>query len=338
MALDPLISFQLDLHRFDAGAQEKIAALLADLERALVAKLAGATKLTEWNRNKLNKLLADVREVIADGYGGAQGQLFLLLEGLSPIVAKASGSALEVLLPPLMAVSLPPSSHLLAIAGDAVVQGAAIREWWGKQAGDTAFRFAAAVRQGLLMSETNGQIIQRITGKAGFPGVMAISRNNAAALVQTSVAQVANDARMAVFKANDHLISKYRWVTALDSHVCIRCAALADKTWKPGNVQMPLPPIHFNDRCILSPETKSWKELGIDVADPPEGMRASRDGPVPANTTFSQFLDRKGKDFQDEALGPGRAQMWRDGKISLADLTNGRGNPLTLDQLRAKYE
>jgi hypothetical protein len=36
-------------------------------------------------------------------------------------------------------------------------------------------------------------------------------------------------------------------------------------------------------------------------------------------------------------LGKGRAQLWRDGKITLQDLLNAQGVPLTLRELREKY-
>jgi hypothetical protein len=47
-------------------------------------------------------------------------------------------------------------------------------------------------------------------------------------------------------------------------------------------------------------------------------------------------LKRKGVEYQNEVLGVGRADLWRAGKITLRDLVSGSGNPLTLDQLRAK--
>ena len=39
----------------------------------------------------------------------------------------------------------------------------------------------------------------------------------------------------------------------------------------------------------------------------------------------------------DEQLGAGRAQLWREGKITLKDLLDGKGRELTLDELRDKY-
>ena len=205
-----------------------------------------------------------------------------------------------------------------------------MKAWWAKQEADVAFRFAAAVRQGIVAAETNQQIIRRVRNE------LAITRANAAGLVQTSVAQVANDARLAVFQANADVVPRLKWLTALDGRVCVLCIPRADKQWetetlKPIGHDMPFanPPIHFNDRCVLVGQTR--------FSDRGHGQRASMDGPVDSKTTFNDFLERKGKAFQDDVLGPGRADLWRDGKITLQDLISGNGRPLTLAQLRARH-
>jgi hypothetical protein len=75
------------------------------------------------------------------------------------------------------------------------------------------------------------------------------------------------------------------------------------------------------------------------VLDGPQGgKRASSDGPVNANLTFSGWLERQPKAKQEEVLGKGRTELFRAGKITLMDLTSGAGRPLTLDQLRKKYD
>jgi hypothetical protein len=60
------------------------------------------------------------------------------------------------------------------------------------------------------------------------------------------------------------------------------------------------------------------------------------DGQVPEDITFGAWLDKKGVTFQDKLLGKKRAQLWRDGKITLTQLVDFRGNPLTLSQLEAR--
>lgn len=121
--------------------------------------------------------------------------------------------------------------------------------------------------------------------------------------------------------------------------------ALSGKEWKndKGNtpighsVSFQLPPIHFNDRCVLLPVTKTFKQLGLDLPKLPPGERASSLGPISADTTFDEYLQRVPKTQQDEMLGKGRADLFREGKISLNQLLDGQGRELTLKELQQKY-
>lgn len=91
-----------------------------------------------------------------------------------------------------------------------------------------------------------------------------------------------------------------------------------------------------NCRSVSVPVLKSWKELGIDIADMPPGTRASMDGQVPADLTYRQWLSRQSAERQDEILGPERGKLLRAGKVTVEQFTDDKGNWLTLDQLRAK--
>jgi hypothetical protein len=330
--VDSSIAFQLDVLRLDAETRARVQPVLDKLQRELAAAVV--------NRGRVDSLLAEARDLIAQRYGEAAAAMSATTNGLPTVAAAAAVVTLAAGVPPSITPTAP---DLSAFADDILIQGATQRAWWARQADDTAWRFAAAVRQGLAANETNQQIIYRIAGRAGFPGVMDISRRNAAALVQTGVATVANEARMATFRENQDLIAAYRWLTALDGHVCPACAARADLRWRPGGqpighaIVWRVPPIHFNDRCVIVPDTKTWRELGSDMPEPPQGMRASRNGPVSASTTFAQWLDRQPSSVANDVLGPGRADLWREGRLSLQDLVNGQGRPLTLEALWAKY-
>jgi hypothetical protein len=61
-------------------------------------------------------------------------------------------------------------------------------------------------------------------------------------------------------------------------------------------------------------------------------------GQVAGNLSFEDWLADKSAAFQDKVLGPGRAQLWRDGKLTLRDLLNQQGRQMSLEELRAKYE
>jgi hypothetical protein len=65
------------------------------------------------------------------------------------------------------------------------------------------------------------------------------------------------------------------------------------------------------------------------------GERASDLGPIDRKTTMDQFLKMHDTDWQDKMLGKGKAQLWREGKITLSQLVSGSGRELTLKELKA---
>lgn len=181
----------------------------------------------------------------------------------------------------------------------------------------------------------------------GEQGILKTSAANARALVHSSVQAVANAARLASFQQNADLIECLVWLSTLDSHTCLLCAmrdlheySLHDQEpinhtheWAGGPGA-----IHFSCRCVLSTRTKSFKDLGIELDEPGESTRPSDGGAVSSKMNFASFLASKDKAWRAEYLGPGRAEMYEAGKITLNDLMNLKGRKLTLEQLQAKYK
>ncbi|MDP0169862.1 phage head morphogenesis protein, partial [Glaesserella parasuis] len=79
--------------------------------------------------------------------------------------------------------------------------------------------------------------------------------------------------------------------------------------------------------------TKSWKELGIDAEEMPSSTRASQDGPVSEQINYENWLKSKSPEQQDQVLGKGKADLWRRGVITFADMLDQSGRPLTLKDL-----
>lgn len=333
---DAILSHAINLHRLDAGLQREVLGILNKMQRDIIAQLSDGD-ITGWKRTRLIKALKDAEAIISDYYESAQLVLDENLAGVADVTTSATAKAITSHFAPIeIAAALPAPTLLNALATTALIEGGTYGTWWAKQEADTKFRFMNAVKQGITNGEASGTIIQRVRN------VMDLSRRNAAALVQTSVNSVSNAARDATYQANADILKGYRWTGTLDSHICLRCGGRDGKIWdlegKPVGHSLPFarPPIHFNDRCILSPVTKTFRELGFDIDEPADGQRASSDGPISAKVTFEQYLNRQSREFQDAMLGVGRADLWRSGKITLADLTNGVGRPLTLAELRAE--
>lgn len=318
---DAVVELQLDIMRVSASLQSQTIAILKNLEKRLLGELASGD-LTEWGIRRRERQLREISASIKSYYDQVDEIVLDGTKGVADVAAKVTTAAIA---PNAL---LPTESTMAAIASGSIVQGATQGQWWNKQSSEVAFRFAGAVRQGLAGAETNAQIINRVRQ------VMNVTRANAAALVQTSVATVANDAREAVFKRNDDIIRKYRAVATLDTHTCVQCAPLDGLEWEkdgsPIGHKLPFPnyPLHFNCRCLT---------IAVVLDDPIGGRRASSEGEVSARLTFEGWLKRQSTEKQSDILGKGRADLWRKGKLTLTDLVNGYGNPLSLDQLQKKY-
>jgi SPP1 gp7 family putative phage head morphogenesis protein len=328
---DKILTNGIQLFRLSAGERKKAVKLLERMRKELIANLADKD-LSTYSKAKARALLAQSNEVINDYYTKIQSGLEETLTGLAQ---QQTGKTVQIFSEIGLNPSLPTQNMIKSIVSDALITGSPLSEWWERQSAGLQFSFAAQVRQSIAQGETIPQAIRRINP------IMDVSKRNAFALVNTAVQQVANDARLNTFKQNDAFIKGVEQLSTLDSHTSDICMAYSGAQWDldgdplPGTT-LPFnggPPRHVNCRSVLVPITKSYRELGIDIDEPTPGLRASDEGPISVNTTFDEFLSRKSVEEQDEMLGKGRAQLFRDGKITLRDLLDQSGNPLTLKEL-----
>lgn len=338
---DEIIDNALLVFRLAAQQRGATVERLKKLERELVAKLA-AEAVTTRQKRRVETFLGNVGKLIDRHYQQLQLEFDFL--GIGTTVAEDIQAGLRIVLG-WDAVLLPTNDYFASLASEVMIMGAPSADWWRGQSEDLKFKFSQQVRQGLANAETNQQIISRVVGKNGQPGIMETARRNAAALVQTSVQTVANDARRATYKANPDVIKGIRQVSTLDGHTSLVCIAYSECEWDldfkpigPKNKRKPYnggTPRHFNCRSIEVPITKTFAELGLkNVPEPKPTTRASSEGQIDADTTFKSFLERKGRAYQNQMLGEGRADLWRAGKITLRDLVDGSGRPLTLAELQ----
>ena len=345
--MSALIAQSIDIARLDAGERGKVFAMLDRLQADLTTLLSTRV-LSEMGKAQTSALLKEVTALIQEAYTEVQLDIAATLSGLAPVQADATAGAIEgVLNITLGSSSVPSATYLETLASNVLIDGSPVKAWFSRQAGDVNFRFAAELRKGLVAGESNQQIISRVVGTKDVPGIMPIARKNAAALVQTSVQTVANEARLATFRKNSDIISGVQWSATLDSHSCLACSAADYMEWDlegnpiSGNtLPFEAPPKHLNCRCALLPVLKPMSEIsGGALPDiPKNGPRASTDGPQAPGTDFAKWFASRSEAQQNEQFGPARAQMFRDGKLTLRDMLDQSGNPLTISQLRAKIK
>jgi SPP1 gp7 family putative phage head morphogenesis protein len=215
---------------------------------------------------------------------------------------------------------------------------------------DQAERFSQVVRQGLLTGETTPSIAKRLIGSLQFGEeaktvrqlvaaggqATAVADNQVLALIRTSINQVANTASQQVYEANQDITQRYRYVATLDTRTSAICAALDGREFEYG--KGPMPPQHFNCRSTTVPI------IDPDILPPSTtATRASKDGQVPINQSYGEWLANQPRSVQADALGPGKVAYFNKladkygPRNAIAKLVRDDGSELTLDQLRKRY-
>ena len=348
--LDKLVAHATDLTRVEAHLTARVLRMLRDVERDLAAQIAKAdvtgVARTAYQKARLDRLREQVRATIKTAYGQVNKETAAELKNLATIEAEFCHGVLRVAVPLDFGVRMANAEMLDVLASEVLIDGAATSEWWAAQAGDLQDRFTRAMRQGMLEGETLGQLVQRVRGtKAGGfkDGIMQISRRHAEMLVRSSVQTVANRAREKVWEANAEVVGSVVWLSTLDGRTSTQCIARDGLQYtleehKPIGHGLPWGAgpgsIHPSCRSTSTVRVKSWRELGFDIDELPEGTRASMDGQVPASMSYGDWLKGKPPEFQDKALGKGKAQLWREGKIGTRELLDNRGRPMSLKELR----
>lgn len=156
------------------------------------------------------------------------------------------------------------------------------------------------------------------------------THNQAEALVRTATNHVGAVSREKFYNSNKSVIKGERYTATLDSRTTVFCAGYDGNLYPIG--EGPQTPYHWNCRSLRIAEVyDKFKIPGLGET------RSSVDGPIPASTTYGDFLKRQNKEFQDDVLGPTRAQIFRDGKVKI-DQFSDFGRVLTIKELEAKYQ
>jgi SPP1 gp7 family putative phage head morphogenesis protein len=236
---------------------------------------------------------------------------------------------------------------LETLVSEVLIDKAPTKEWWSRQAGGLRDRFADQMRAGVALGESNSDLVARVRGKTGQPGIMDISKRSAETLVRSSVQTAANVGREAMYQKNNDLIVSLQWHATLDTRTSIWCITRDGHHYTNDDEHKPKdggPPwlegpgkLHRNCRSTSIPVLKSFRDLGIPIDEVPQTTRATMDGQKPASLTFESWLKKQSAARQDIVLGVGKADLWRAGKINFRDLLDQSGRPLTTEQLKAKY-
>jgi len=334
--LDASIRHQIGLQRFSTATVRKILNLVGRVEEDIVSRMLKTSDGTV-SQLRLQKMLESLREINAEGYAKIRGETNTELRNLASYEADYQAASLARAIPLELDIVKPSASQLYAAVNARPFQGRFLKDWYSELEVGAQTRLRGAIQMGFVEGETIDQMVRRVRGTKALQykdGVLEMSRRGAEGMVRTAVNHTATVARNETYKANPDVIKGVRWVATLDARTTLICASRDGEVYPVD--KGPRPPAHFSCRSSTAPVLKSWKEMGINLKEAPEGTRASMDGQVPAKTTYNDFLRRQPKDFQDDVLGKTKAKLFRDGDLPLDKFVDRQGAEYTLDELRRR--
>jgi SPP1 gp7 family putative phage head morphogenesis protein len=337
---DSAVRHQIGLTRYSTSTVRKILALLNRVDDDLVAKIkdhdpdavSGA-----WSGKRIEKLIAALRVLNREAYTVVGKELRAELIDLAEYEVEYQSAAFASASPVDLRIKVPNREVLKAAVDSRPFQGALLKEWVSGLEEGRARRLRDAVRIGFVQGETVDQIVDRVRGTKALnyrDGVLDISRRSAEAMVRTAVNHTATRAREDLYSQNTDLIKGVRWVATLDSRTTAVCRGRDGIVYEVN--KGPRPPAHIGCRSTTICVTKTWREMGIDIKDPPVGIGAKIDGGVPAAPNYGDWLRRQPKAVQDEVLGKAKGQLFRKGGLTMDRFIDTTGAEYTLDELRRR--
>lgn len=341
---DEFIRHQIYIERFKTGRLNDLTAFLAtlmdDVSALLGKRLTDAQTAGTVRTERLAKLLKDLEELSNQSAEAMSKTVMQQLRDLSVYETGWTAATVNALVPVVVDFVTVAPSTLWAAVTDRPFEGRQMRQWFKDYTVSQRRRITEAVKMSVVEGETVDQTIRRIRGtqKLNYRDgiVQGINKRAAEALARTAINHTVTMARQETFNQNTSVVKGVLWRSTLDARTSEICMARDGKVYEVD--KGPRPPAHPNCRSTITPVLKSWKELGIDLKEAPEGTRATMDGQVPASETYQTWLKRQPASFQDDVLGKTKGKLFRQGDLSVdrfVDENSGRG--YTLDELRAKH-
>jgi SPP1 gp7 family putative phage head morphogenesis protein len=343
---------------------------LSDKIRSRLAGNKGLTTSAELRR--LNALMESIRKIREPAWKKANEVMREDMIALSSAESVSVDGIVKIALPVQLDTVMPSARLLRSIAVARPFQGQILADWSASMEADDLRKIHNAIQLGMTAGEDMATIARRVIGTEALQfddGVMQMTRQQVQAVVRTAVQHVANHSRTAWFLENSDIVTTERFVATLDSRTTPICRANDGKEYPLG--KGPVPPLHFQCRSlriaaldgVLAGERPAKpfveRELVDEYArenglgkvrnrdDLPRGTKGDYDkwarkrigemvGPVPADTTYNEWLKSQSKTFQDDTLGTTKAKLFRDGGLQLDKFVDRNGNELTLEQLASK--
>jgi len=300
---------------------------------ASIEKHLGRGTFTE---SRLKALYKANKAITASGYKKLEKDFVKNIQDIGVTEAQWNALMLKQIVPIDVDFITPHIGTLKTALSNPMVHGKLLQDWFDDLSRQTASKVSQQINLGIANGESIAHITQRIRGTraAGYAdGILQESRRNIESVVRTAVSQTVHDSSEEMYKLNSDVIKGVQIVATLDARTTEICMGYDGKIFDVG--EGPRPPFHYNCRTTTIPVVKSWKGMGIKLKEAPIGTRATMDGQVSGKLTYGSWLKTQSDGFQNDVLGPTRAELFRSGKVSIDQFTKD-GRLLNLAELRKR--
>lgn len=344
--LDREISHAIHLQRLSKGMAGRMVAILDKTEAKVLGTLGERLERLDKRgfdtgpetTKRLEALIVQLQRARAEIWDSVGKELRTEIEEFAEYERDFQLRILDEEIPAKVRLLTPSMQTIRTAALARPFQGRILKEWLKDIAADDQRRIRDAIRIGFTEGDTTPNIVRRLRGMSinNFQdGVFGKSKRHIETTVRTALNHTANAARNAVGQSNADIIKGVRWVSTLDGRTSPICRGRDGKVYAVD--KGPRPPAHPNCRSTTTFITKSFRELGLDIDELPPSSRASMDGQVPSDLTYSAWLRKQPREFVNEVLGKTKAGIFLDNpKLTLDKFVDRSGREYTIAELRAR--
>lgn len=274
------------------------------------------------SREEINAMLTKVRRDIMRTYAGISAAQREVLDEFFEVEVNFATKTAAIR-------GQIPEGRRTKLKSNLLIYGATPEEHWDRHARNLAWNVTSSVRAAHASGTERRTLLAQVVGSGAagreLGGLIEGATKAARSLVDSSMQSARQAAHVAAFKVKDSNIKAMEWFAILDSSVCSNCAMRAGKLYtiegKPIGHSIAMvspPPMHPFCRCMLIPKREA-----------PEDGGKNKD-------RFENWLEKQPQDKQEDLLGAGRTQLWREGKLTLSQLIGQDGLVMSMEELKRK--
>ncbi len=280
---------------------DRVSARIRDARQRGETSRAALTRLAQ-----LERLRAQVAAEVLRFAREAGPVIVAQAEAAATMATDQARVLIDMATPPGISVDLgdlPRQAVLQAVAS--TQHQTALGQLLAAIAPEAAERMADALVGGIATGQNPVVIAREMRRAAGMPLSRALT------IARTEVMRAWRESSREAYRRASDVVTGWVWWSALDRRTCVSCWAQHGSVHRADEIMA----THPNCRCVMLPQTRSWRELGFGGPEPtPPESGAQRFARLPAAQ-------------QREILGPSKFDAYRRRRVSLTDFVAHRRDP-----------